>query len=390
MTTILISAGDLSGERHAATLVRELRAKRPDLRFIGMGGSAMAEAGVELVVNSRELAVGGVFETLSSLGRLFRAWQRMLRCIRSSQPDLIVLVDSGGFNLPLARRARQLCRAKILYYVAPQLWAWRERRIHKLARRTDRIAVILPFEKEFYAARGVDVDFVGHPLLDRVALQGSRSAAERRRAARTRIGIQDGSKVLGLFPGSRRSEVDRHLEIQIQSFRALHSQRRELRAVIGLAPTLERVDFERRLASLIPEMREAVHVVCGDSSDALDASDVALAKPGTITAELLLRGCPMVVIGRVHPWTAQIVRRSLRVEYLSMPNLLAGEEIVPERIQKQARPDRIAAAIAPLFEGAERERQVAALEVARKRLGAPGASRRTALIVEEMLGNDPA
>jgi len=160
--------------------------------------------------------------------------------------------------------------------------------------------------------------------------------------------------------------------------------------VIGLAPTLERADFERRLASLTPELREAVYVVCGDSADALDASDVALAKPGTVTLELLLRGCPMVVMGRVHPWTARIVRRSLRVEYLSMPNLLSGEEIVPERIQKEARPDRIAAAIAPLFEGAERERQVAALEVARKRLGAPGASHRAALIVEEMLGTDPA
>ena len=390
MTTILISAGDLSGERHAAQLVRELRAKRPDLRFIGMGGSAMAEAGVELVVDGRELAVGGVFEALSSLGRLFRAWRQMLRCIRSSQPDLIVLVDSGGFNLPLARRARELCRAKILYYVAPQVWAWREQRIRKLARRTNRIAVILPFEKEFYAARGVEVDFVGHPLLDGVALRDSRSAAERRRAARTRIGIQDGSKVLGLFPGSRRSEVDRHLGIQIESFRALRCQHRELRAVIGLAPTLERADFERRLASLTPELREAICVVCGDSADALDASDVALAKPGTVTLELLLRGCPMVVMGRVHPWTARIVRRSLRVEYLSMPNLLSGEEIVPERIQKEARPDRIAAAIAPLFEGAERERQVAALEVARKRLGAPGASHRAALIVEEMLGTDQA
>ncbi|MEE8166334.1 MAG: lipid-A-disaccharide synthase, partial [Myxococcota bacterium] len=378
MTTILISAGDLSGERHGAALVREIRAKRPDVRFIGMGGSAMAEAGVELVVDQRELAVGGVFETLSSLGRVFRAWRQMLRCIRSSQPDLIVLVDSGGFNLPLARRARQLSQAKILYYVAPQLWAWRERRIRKLVDRTNRIAVILPFEKEFYAARGVEVDFVGHPLLDRVAEQDSRSAEERRRAARTRIGIQDGLKVLGLFPGSRRSEIDHHLEIQIQTFRTLRRGRSELRAVIGLAPTLERADIERRLASLTPEAREAVYVVCGDSTDALDASDVALAKPGTVTLELLLRGCPMVVIGRVHPWTAHIVRRSLRVEYLSMPNLLSGEEIVPERIQQEARPDRIAAAIAPLFEGAERERQVAALEVARKRLGAPGASHRTA------------
>jgi lipid-A-disaccharide synthase len=350
----------------------------------------MAEAGVELVVDQRELAVGGVFETLTSLGRVFRAWRQMLRCIRSFQPELIVLVDSGGFNLPLARRARELCRAKILYYVAPQLWAWRERRIRKLVDRTDRIAVILPFEKEFYAARGVEVDFVGHPLLDRVAEQDSRSAQECRRAARTRIGIQAGSKVLGLFPGSRRSEIDQHLEIQIQTFRALRCERRELRAVIGLAPTLERAEFERRLASLTPEEREAVHIVGGDSLDAIDASDVALAKPGTVTLELLLRRCPMVVIGRVHPWTAHIVRRSLQVEFLSMPNLLSGEEIVPERLQREARPDRIAAAIAPLFEGAERERQIAALKVARNRLGAPGASHQTALIVEELLGTDPA
>ena len=390
MTTILVSAGDLSGERHAADLVEAIRQKRPDARFVGMGGSAMAAVGVEIVVDQRELAVGGIFETFTSLTRVIRAWREMTRCLRERDPDLVILIDSGGFNLPFARRVRKRSRAKVFYYIAPQIWAWREGRLRRLASRTDRIAVILPFERDFYAARGVEVDFVGHPLLDQSPQVLSCPPRERRKQARQRIGIEEGALVLGLFPGSRRSEIDQHLELLVESFRNLRRLRPELLAVIARAPTLDPEEFSARLAAAAGEAAGSIHQVSGSTPDSIDAVDVAIAKPGTITLELLMRGCPMVVTGRVHPWTARIVRRSLRAAYLSLPNLLMGKEIVPERIQEDARPDRIVAAVEPLFEGEGRTRQVEALAAARERLGPHGAANRGAQIVEDLLGTPSA
>jgi len=390
LKTILVSAGDLSGERHAADLVEAIRRNRPDTRFVGMGGASMAAVGVELAVDQRELAVGGIFETFASLTRVIRAWREMTRCLREHDPDLVILVDSGGFNLPFARRVRKRSRAKVFYYVAPQVWAWREGRLRKLAERADRIAVILPFERDYYSARGVEVDFVGHPILDQSAEALASTPSERRERARARIGLEEGALVVGLYPGSRRSEVDQHLELLIESFRKLRRVRPELHAVIAWAPTLDREDFAARLATVAGDLADSLHHVSGETPESLDAVDVAIAKPGTITLELLMRGCPMVVTGRAHPWTARIVRRSLRAAYFSLPNLLMGKEIVPECIQEEAQPDRIAAAAQRLFEGPERARQVDALATARDRLGHPGAANLGAEIVEDLLGTASA
>jgi lipid-A-disaccharide synthase len=391
LKTILVSAGDVSGEAHAAELVRAIRQRRPDTRFVGMGGAEMSAAGVELVVDQRELAVGGILEVATSLGRLFRSFWRMLACVRREKPDLIVLVDSGGFHLPLAWLVKRIVSAPILYYVPPQVWAWRSHRLEKLASRADRIAVILPFEREYYAERGVDVDFVGHPVLDRIQRVGSRRAQQGSSEApgdegpRSRLGLDPEIPVLALLPGSRRNELERHLPLQLEAFRRLRAGRPTLRAIVALATSLEADAVEAILSRAGPDLSGLVDVVRGQTEAVIDAADVALAKPGTITVELMLRGCPMVVIGRVHPWTAWIVRRSIGLDWLSMPNLVAGEEIVPELMQEDATPDRIAAALAPLFEGPERIRQIEGLARTSRRLGEPGAAQRTSAIVEEML-----
>lgn len=397
MKTVLLSAGDLSGEQHAAELVRVLRRKRPETRFVGMGGAAMAAAGVELFVDQRQLAVGGIFEVLSSLPRVIRSWRKMSRCVRETRPDVVVLVDSGGFNLPFARRVRATSKAKILYYVAPQVWAWRPGRLGRLASRTDRIAVILPFERDFYAARGIPVDLVGHPAVDSataVAPGGMRPGTqEARQAARERIELRPDETVLGLFPGSRRNELARHLPLQVRAFmrlREIDPALRELKAIVGLASTLSLTEAEAIVADCLVDAPDALRFVSAEDGLALEACDVALAKPGTITVELMLRGKPMVVMGRVHPATALIARRSLRVGWLSMPNLIAGAEIVPELIQEAATRDRIVAALAPLFEGEARSRQIEALAIASDRLGSAGAAERAATIVEELFGTAPA
>lgn len=402
MKTVLLSAGDLSGERHAGELVRALRNRRADLRFVGMGGASMQAAGVELWADQRDLAVGGIFEIATSLPRVISTWRKMLRCLRETDPDVVVFVDSGGFNLPLAKRVRAVSRAKGLYYLAPQVWAWRESRLHRLAKRVDRIAVILPFEPAYYAERGVQVDFVGHPAVDALvdkkqaddeAIQSRSDTGSARIKARARLAIGDGDRVLGLFPGSRRNELERHLPIQLESFlrlRAGEPRLHALQAVVGLAPSLDR---ERALAivnEVCAAVPKAVRVLSMEDNALLNACDVALAKPGTITVELMLRGIPMVVIGRINRATAMIARRSLQIVWLSMPNLIAQEEIVPELFQKAATPDRIADELAPLFEGETRDRQIKALQLASRSLGAPGAANRTAAIVEELLGTRPA
>ena len=394
MTTVLLSAGDASGEAAAAELVEALRARRSDTRFVGLGGAAMKRAGVTCVADARSLAVGGLFELASSVGGIVRAFRAMDRALRSEQPDLVVLVDSGGFNLPFARRVRRRCRAPILYFIAPQIWAWRPGRLRKLVARTDRIAVLMPFEGEFYARQGVAVDCVGHPILDRAVARPRTETM--RAAARDRLGLSAEGPVLALFPGSRRNELERNLPIQLASAAALtrsDGALRSLAVVVGLAPSLDE-HLVRRLAE---PFGDTLSVRLATSAlDAMDAADAALCKPGTITLELMLRGCPMAVMARIHPLSAFIARRRVSVPFVAMPNLLAGEEVVPELLLGEARPDRIAAAVAPLLGGkgtegeAARARQLEAFARIRPALGSAGAIGRVASIVEELLGTDRA
>ena len=403
MTTILLSAGDASGEAHAAALVRSLRREHPALRFVGLGGPEMQAAGVELIADQRALAVGGIFELGRSARGIVRTWRAMTRGLRETKPDLVVLVDSGGFNLPFARHVRARSRARILYYVAPQVWAWRPGRLRKLARRTDRIAVLLPFERDFYLEHGVAVDYVGHPILDReVALP---VPADARSRAREALGLDPSAPLLGLYPGSRRNELEKHLPIQLAAVEAMRASTpglERLEAVLGLAPSLE-ADWVRSLAEC-SGAEGSLRIVPGDAR-LMDAIDVALAKPGTVTVELMLRERPMVVMGRVHPLTAALAKRALEIRWLSMPNLIAGRAIVPELFQSEATPDRIAAALAPLFgqqakvgeqadaapeQSAAARDQIEGLRRARGGLGEPGATERVRRLVEEMLGTVPS
>lgn len=391
MRSVLISAGDASGDQIAADFVRALRERSPTTRFLGLTGREMEAAGVERVADQRSLAVGGFGELLPEAPRIVGAWRKMVAALRRVEPDLVVLIDSGGFNLPFAGLVRRRSRARILYFVPPQVWAWRKGRLARLARRSDRIAVVLPFEPAFYASEGVEVDFVGHPILDRsVPLL---DAGERRRA-RARLGFAGDRPLVGLFPGSRRNELARHLGRQLAAVAQLRQQRpdlAELEVVIGLAASLDRRDVERQ----VRETGVRAKILQG-SVALLDVIDVALAKPGTITLELMLRERPMVVMGRAQALSAAILRRSLRVDWMAMPNLIAGKEIVPELLQSAARPDRIADALAPLFarhggasgQTEEAARQVDALRRAGARLGVPGATSRVAEIAEELLGTD--
>ncbi|MCZ6464702.1 MAG: lipid-A-disaccharide synthase [Proteobacteria bacterium] len=381
--TLLLSAGDVSGDDHAAELVRAFRQRRPGARFVGLGGPAMRRAGVELAVAQDELAVGGLFELGRSAPRIAGAWRRMGTALDRARPDLVVLVDSGGFNLPFAARVRRRSSAPILFYVAPQVWAWRPGRIRKLARRVDRLAVIFPFEPEVYAGTGLTVEFVGHPLVDRMrALREQWDA----RSARALLGLDPEARWIALLPGSRRNEIDHQLPLQLETARRVHARTPGAAFVLALAPSIERarVDAIVRRAAL-PELLRLV-VVEGRTPLAIRAADTVLAKPGSVTVEVTLLERPMVVMGRVNALTAAVLRRAVRVPAFAMPNLIAGKSVVPEFLQDDARPDAMADALLALLDGPVRREQLARLREVADKLGEGGAAERAAGLAEKMLG----
>ncbi len=380
MKTVLISAGDASGELHAAALALELRRRQPGLRILGLGGPAMEKAGVELVVSQRELAVGGLFEVLRDLGRIVSAWRRMVRALAESKPDLVILVDSPDFNLPLAKRAKR-AGVPVLYYVSPQVWAWRRGRIRRIAKRVDRLAVIFPFEPAVYAGTGLAVDFVGHPLVDRLAPLAS---AEDRAALRRALGLDEARPLVLLLPGSRRNEVRTTLPLQLEAAAALHARDPRVGFAVAVAPSIERAAIDEGIrATKLPALLDLA-VLEGRTHEAIRAADVALAKPGTGTLEIALLGTPLVVTARVNRLTAFLIRRLVRVSSYTMPNLIAGRAVVPEFLQEDADPVRIADALLALLAGPARATQLAGLAGVREALGAGGAARRAAEIAEEM------
>ena len=385
MTEVLLAAGDASGDAHAAELVAALRARVPDAVCFGLGGEAMKRAGVDLLVAQHELAIGGLVEVVGTLPRVFAAWRRLLRAARARRPALVVLVDSPELNLPLAGRLRRL-GVPILYYIAPQVWAWRTGRLRKIARRVDRLAVIFPFEVPLFASAGIRVDFVGHPLVDRV---GALAARLDRAGARALLGLDAGRGLVALLPGSRHNEVARGLPLQLDVARRLQAQVPGVAFALALAPTVREEEVAPALAEA--EARGLrVQVVAGRTHELLRAADVAVVKPGTATLEAALLGCPLVACGRAHPLTALAIRPMIRVPSWTLPNLIAGAPIVPEFLQEAAVPERIAAALAGLLAGPARELQLARLADVARRLGPGGAAARAAAIAEEMLGGGVA
>ncbi len=380
---VLLSAGDASGDTHSAELVEALRERVGAVEVFGLGGRALAGAGAELVVDQRDLAIGGLVEALGALRVATRALRRIVRRAGDTRPDLVVLVDSPEINLPLARRLQPLRRAGVplLYYISPQVWAWRTRRVRALARRVDRLAVIFPFERDIYRGTGLPVDFVGHPLVDRMrAVRDTLDRAGARRA----LGLDSEAPCVTLLPGSRRNEIATGLGIQLQAARALVARHPELRVLLAVAPTLDRAWLEDQVAAAGLPSGFPLQPVEGQTPVAIRAADVVVAKPGAGTVEVTLLERPLVSVGRAHPVTAALMRRLIRVPSFTMPNLIAGLPVVPEFLQREARPASIAAAVEELLAGPARELQLSRLRAVARRLGTGGAAARAAEIAETM------
>jgi lipid-A-disaccharide synthase len=381
VTTILVSAGDASGDIHAAAFVHALRERLPGARFLGLGGVELEKEGVELVVHQREIAVAGLLEVAGALPKIAGAWRALGRALREAHPDLVVLVDTPDFNLPMARRARR-AGVPVLYYIGPQVWAWRRGRVRKLARRVDRLAVIFPFEADFYRPTGLRVDFVGHPLVERMALAMER---HERAADRRVLGLDPDGPVLALLPGSRRNEIENVLPLFLATARVVHARDPRVTFVLPVAPTLRRewLDEKVRAAGLPSLLR--LEVVEGKTYESLSACDAALAMPGTVNLEVALMGRPQVAAVRVNWLTWQIARRLVRVPWVTLPNLIARAPVVPEFLQDEARPEALAEALLELLSGPARAAQLEALALVRERLGPGGAAERTAEIARDMI-----
>jgi lipid-A-disaccharide synthase len=374
-----VSAVDASADLHAADLVRAFRERRPGTRFFGAGGVALEKAGMEILVPQREFAVGGLVEVMGVVPNLLRALATLQRAARAERAGLAVLVDGSGFHLPLARRLRR-AGVPVLYFIGPNVLRWRRWRMKKLSRRVDRLASIFPYEADLYARTPLRVDYVGHPLVEPIEEFCRQWDRVRARAS---LRLEGDDPAVALFPGSRRNEIRYMLPLFLATAQRLHERNPRTRFLLGLAPSIARDEIDSAMADAgsLP-----IHVVEDRTRELLLAADAALAKPGTITMESALLGCPLVVAGRAHPITAALLRRMVHERSFAMPNVIAGEAVVPEFLQEEAQPEPMAEALSALLAGEARERQLAGLARVRERLGEGGAARRTAEIAEEMLG----
>ena len=346
---ILLSAGDPSGDVHGAALARALRARWPDAELYGLGGPRMAAAGMRLLADFDRLAVMGLAEVAGRIPFFIGLFRRLRAGLAADPPDLVIPIDYPGFNLRLARAANER-RVRVLYYIAPQVWAWHRSRARKLARYTDRMAVILPFEEAVFRSAGGQATFVGHPLLD----------AEPPRRPRTELcealGLDASRPILALFPGSRRQELERHLQLFAQAAERLRESRPEVQPVIAAGATLDDALFA---STPLPRTRDAWEL--------LHHATAALVKSGTSTLQAALTITPMVVAYRMHPATFAVARRVVRVPHVGLANLVAGDRVVPELLQDAATPAALAAALLPLMEEGSETRQRAESGLARVR-----------------------
>src|SRR4030042_107045 len=373
---VMIVAGEASGDLHGASLVGEMLKMNPALNFYGIGGSRMKEAGVELLANAAEIAVVGLTEVISKLGNFFKIIKRLKNSLDELKPILVILIDFPDFNLNIVARAAKKRKIKIFYYISPQVWAWRKGRIDQIKKLVDKMAVILPFEVDTYAAKGFTVDYVGHPLLDLVKTQFTKQEA------RQHFGLSGNKTTIGLLPGSRTAEIKRLLPEMMRAAQIISQKIPDAQYILPLADTLE----EKEIAGIISSSGVTVKIVSGRTYDAISCCDLAIVTSGTATLETGLLGIPMVIIYRVSLVSALIGEIVINVKNIGLINIVACKTIVPELIQLNANGQRIAAEALDLLLNEPKSIEIIKeLAAVRARLGSPGAARRAAQIACDMI-----
>ncbi|MEA3362305.1 MAG: lipid-A-disaccharide synthase [Thermodesulfobacteriota bacterium] len=372
---VMIVAGEASGDLHGSNLIKAAAEHHPTLSFYGVGGGKMQAEGCRILFPSDELSVMGVVEVVRQLPKIFRRFKQLKRVIRETErPDLLVLIDFPDFNLRLAKVAKD-AGVPVLYYISPKVWAWRSGRARVIAERVNRLALIFPFEPQIYKSLGVEAEYVGNPLLDEFIdnqPQGS---------LRNNLGIGAEEQVVGIFPGSRNSELNYILDSLIETARLLSREKPEIKLLVPVAPSLSHHYLEQQFSAA----GLSVFIVEENIYEVAAACDAVLTVSGTVTLQLALTGTPMAILYKVAPLSYAIGRRLIKIDYAGLTNIVAGREIVREFIQDDADPELMCREMVRLLD--DREYLAAMrrnLVEVRQLLGEPGCSGRVADIAAEM------
>ncbi|TQV75410.1 lipid-A-disaccharide synthase [Aliikangiella marina] len=377
--SVLISAGEASGDLHAANLVRELKKINSDLNITAMGGDNLREAGADVIIDCAELAVVGLVEVLINYRKIKKALDHLADIVRTQKPDLLILVDYQEFNMKLAQVAKE-SGVKVLFYIGPQVWAWRPKRVHKIRERVDMMAVLFPFEVAFYENANVPVKFVGNPLVDEVYPTKDKPELLRE------YQLSSDKKTIGLFPGSRRSEIKKVLPIQLKTAKYLTEQRNDLQFVLGVASTLDINELKSQCVGY-----EALNIqfIQDRPYNIMSTCDAIITASGTATLEIGLMGIPFTITYRISPISYAIFKRMISVENVGLVNIVAEKRIINEFIQDKAQPKQIGQEIMRILDDeAYRNDMINQLSEVRAKLGAEGGSKNVASLAANMLASN--
>ena len=370
---VAIIAGEASGDQHGARLVKAMQEKNPNLSFIGIGGPELRQTGVRILVDAAELTVVGITEVFSKLPDIFKGMSTVKKALKAQQPNLLILIDFPDFNLRIAAAAKKL-GIPVLYYVSPQIWAWRRSRVKRIKRLVDHMAVILPFEQQFYTENNVPATFVGHPLLD-TPLPPVENAL---------MTGDKGQTTIGLVPGSRENEITRHLPVMLDTADILKDRLKHVTFIISHARSVGRKLLETIVAG--HRINLDVEIISDGIETVFERSDVLMAASGTVTLQAAIHGVPMVIIYKVSPISFMLGKALVRVPCIGLANLVAGRKLVPEYVQNDANAENIASALEEMLSEREQltelKKQLVGL---RDVLGGPGASARVAALAINML-----
>lgn len=368
---LIIIAGEASGDMRAAGLVEAIKVLSADVEFSGVGGDCMQRAGVKLFDHITSLAVIGIAEVVKNLGRIRGVFQHILKEVDGQKPDAVILVDYPGFNLRLATKLKKK-GIKVIYYVSPQVWAWREKRIEQIKNVVERMIVLFAFEKELYARYGMQVDYVGHPLVDEIAL--CRSPAD----VLTGLGLQaQGAQTIGLMPGSRQKEIERHLPVMMEAAQKLYAADNRRQFLLLKAPTIQKEKLQRLIPPGLP-----IKIYDRNPYDAINVMNTAMVASGTATLETALLEKPMVIIYKTSWITYFIAKAVIKIPTIGLVNVVAGKKIVPELIQNECTANAIASAIESVLKD---QTIIEELKKVKTALGPAGASHRAAQVILQTL-----
>ena len=372
---IAFSAGESSGDRHAAEMFLEIKNHRPDIKGMGMGGSKMKLADIDIRYDSSAIGVIGVIEVIKHYAEIRRALNAMKQLLLTERPDLLVCVDYKEFNFKLARFAKQN-GIKVLFYVSPQVWAWRPGRVKKYGAAIDMMAVIFPFEEPYYEAEGVPVRYVGHPSVDKVYPQHSKEEDL------GLFGLAKASPVVGLLPGSRKNEIERMLPVMLAAARQLQAEFPDIRFLLPQADSIP----DGLLADPLKAVPLPISVIKHKPYDVIQCCDAIMTTSGTASLEIALLGIPMVITYRLSPLTYWLGRLLVKTPYIGLPNIILGKPAIKELIQQEASAENLAAEISKILTDEAYANQICQdLLLAKKQLGEGGGSKNMAMLALEML-----